>query len=745
MSIALSGTPTAFGSANNVTDTSVTAACPSTTPGDLILCWLEGATTGTTTFVPPAGWTQVGSTAIDTGTPTLTAALWYRVVQSGDTASPVWTFNGSNVVGVMVAYSGVNQSTPFNSPAAASVDVFAGTGTAKTTGTITTLVDGWVVSFDANRNGGGITANADTFRVQSVHSASSAVWVQDSNGDVVAGSQTRTWTGPSTSIGATAIVGLKPAASAGIPVSAATGTGAPAAAGAYSGPVGAFFAQMWAGVKTYVAHRLGSVSLVEHTMAAALVLIDLKVAAMEISMWMTTDGVWLASHDRTTDRMFGTTGGNVSCDIPTSTYAQVLAATPNGTIVGGYPIAKVTDLLDVIPATTVVFVDNKRSTDVAAFFAMLTAYPNAANRFISKSYYTSYNTVAASARLLGFKCWSYYYEADLAGLPSTAYAGDVLGMEYLASGAAWSQILAYGPTLGHVCLTNAHQAQAFASGASGVMTGLVYNGLPNAPVAAATGAGAAADGNLTPQALGATGDGAGADGNVTPQAVAALGTGSAGDAVATIGEVTGMYASVAKLKAQLGIPASDTTRDSQLQDVLLAVSKQIDLATDRPRGFSLATGVPTTRTFRAGGGTVTGDVDGQVLAVDDIGSTSGLVVQYGTTAGGWTTLAASDVELAPVGAVDDGWPATGLLLLGRAWPTGYGTRIRITADWGWPAGAMATIDQAALIQGARVFKRKDSPEGILGSAEWGALRVSRVDPDVEAMLQPFRLHIALVG
>lgn len=742
MSIALSGTPTGFGTANNTTDTSVTASCPSTTPGDLILAWLCGAVTGTTTFTPPAGWTQISSTAVDTGSPTLTGALWYRIVQSGDTASPVWTFSpGSNVTGVMVAYSGVDQTTPIN---AGSVDVNPNTGTAKTTPTITTTVDGWVVSFNGDRNGGAITGNTDTFRVQSVHSASTATWVQDSNGDVTQGSQVRTWTGPSTAIGAMAIVGLKPATT-GVPVQAATGTGAAARVGAYSGPVGNFFAQMWAGVKTYIAHRLGSVSLVEHTMAACLTLIDLKVAAMEISMWMTTDGVWLASHDRTTDRMFGTTGGNTSCDIPTSTYAQVLAATPNGTITGGYPIAKVTDLLDVIPATTVVFVDNKRGTDIAAFLAMLGTYANASNRFIVKTYYDGYLGVAPAARALGFKLWGYYYDTDTAQLPTTADAFDVYGMNYNAAGAAWTAVKAYGVTIGHVTLTNANQATAFAAGADGVMTGLVYNGLPNAPVASATGTGAAADGNVTPQAEAATGTGAGADGNVIPQAVAATGTGSAGDGVATIGEVEGMYASVAKLKAQLGIPADDTTRDSMLQDVLLAVSTQINLATDRPRGFSLATGIPTTRTFRAGDGTVTSDADGSVLAVDDIGSTSGLVVQYGTTSGGWTTVAAADVELAPVGAIDDGWPATGLLLFGRSWPSGYGTRIRVTADWGWPAGAIATIDQAALIQGARVFKRKDSPEGVLGSAEWGSVRVSRVDPDVEAMLQPFRAHIALVG
>jgi hypothetical protein len=38
----------------------------------------------------------------------------------------------------------------------------------------------------------------------------------------------------------------------------------------------------------------------------------------------------------------------------------------------------------------------------------------------------------------------------------------------------------------------------------------------------------------------------------------------------------------------------------------------------------------------------------------------------------------------------------------------------------------------------RLYKRKDSPEGVLGTAEWGGpVRLSRVDPDVAALLTPF--------
>ena len=49
------------------------------------------------------------------------------------------------------------------------------------------------------------------------------------------------------------------------------------------------------------------------------------------------------------------------------------------------------------------------------------------------------------------------------------------------------------------------------------------------------------------------------------------------------------------------------------------------------------------------------------------------------------------------------------------------------------------IVQACLILSTRLFKRKDSPEGVAGFADFGAVRLSRMDPDVQALLNPFRI------
>jgi hypothetical protein len=37
------------------------------------------------------------------------------------------------------------------------------------------------------------------------------------------------------------------------------------------------------------------------------------------------------------------------------------------------------------------------------------------------------------------------------------------------------------------------------------------------------------------------------------------------------------------------------------------------------------------------------------------------------------------------------------------------------------------------------MKRQESPLGVAGFGEFGVVRVSRLDPDIDAMLQPYKL------
>jgi hypothetical protein len=75
-----------------------------------------------------------------------------------------------------------------------------------------------------------------------------------------------------------------------------------------------------------------------------------------------------------------------------------------------------------------------------------------------------------------------------------------------------------------------------------------------------------------------------------------------------------------------------------------------------------------------------------------------------------------------------------------------GTSVKVTGRWGWPE-VPTPVRQACLIQASRLYKRSQSPEGVTGfGSEFGAIRLSaRPDPDVVALLAPYRLTAVLVA
>lgn len=196
--------------------------------------------------------------------------------------------------------------------------------------------------------------------------------------------------------------------------------------------------------------------------------------------------------------------------------------------------------------------------------------------------------------------------------------------------------------------------------------------------------------------------------------------------------VANEYVDLPTLKSALGVESDDTTRDTLLASALAAASRGIDRMTGR-RFWLDPTAVE--RTYNPRGRTVC-DTDGERLIVDDIGVTMGMVVETGSGAS-WSAV--TGYETAPDNALVQGRPVTALLQPAGSW--GYGTgRVRVTARFGWPAIPDEVVE-ATKIQAARLYRRKDSPEGVTGSAEWGVVRLSRVDPDVYALVQ----HLTLPG
>lgn len=193
------------------------------------------------------------------------------------------------------------------------------------------------------------------------------------------------------------------------------------------------------------------------------------------------------------------------------------------------------------------------------------------------------------------------------------------------------------------------------------------------------------------------------------------------------------YTTRALVKHALNIDSSNETEDDYIDGRITAATRAIN--THCHRRFWLDTN-PAARIINPHG-RIWRDGEGYHLIVPDIGVVNGMIVEVGRGTG-WTDIT-TQVEAEPTDALDRDppRPVTSLLFLSGVLPLARNSRVRITTRWGWPAG-IADVAEPGLIQTLRLYKRKDSPEGVLGSPEWGsAIRMSRVDPDVAEMLKDF--------
>jgi hypothetical protein len=194
---------------------------------------------------------------------------------------------------------------------------------------------------------------------------------------------------------------------------------------------------------------------------------------------------------------------------------------------------------------------------------------------------------------------------------------------------------------------------------------------------------------------------------------------------------TTTYTTLTLVKTALGIPEADTGDDTLLNSSIASASRWIDRDTGR-RYWKDDSAVPRlVRTSKC----AFWDNGEHMLLVNDIASTAGLIVETGSTSGGWQTV--TGYETLPDNAISDGVPITRIVHPSQ-WPTGPHQRVRITAIWGWPS-VPEQVEEAARLLVSRRFRRKDSPQGVAGSADWGVVRIARTDPDVWDLLKDVEL------
>jgi hypothetical protein len=196
------------------------------------------------------------------------------------------------------------------------------------------------------------------------------------------------------------------------------------------------------------------------------------------------------------------------------------------------------------------------------------------------------------------------------------------------------------------------------------------------------------------------------------------------------------YATRNQVKAALRIGVGDTLDDDLIDNCVGAASRLIDGYCNR-RFWQ--TGTAETRVYQA--------EDSFYCSIDDIAGTA-LTLRSSTQADGTFDLTwkVSDYQLEPLNGNLDGltWSYDKIRAVGDyLFPTvnaNYGEQalVQVTAVFGWPS-VPEPVTQATIIQASRIFKRYDSPLGVAGFGDLGAIRVSRfLDPDMAQLVEPYR-------
>lgn len=192
------------------------------------------------------------------------------------------------------------------------------------------------------------------------------------------------------------------------------------------------------------------------------------------------------------------------------------------------------------------------------------------------------------------------------------------------------------------------------------------------------------------------------------------------------------YTTLSEVKSILRI--TDTVDDSLLNTCIEAASRQIDSHCER-----VFTSGTATRVYAP--------MDSYMVEIDDLISLTSLKTSTDADGSFDTTWTTTDYQLEPLNGIAGGsyTPYTHIRAVGDylfpsvSWPNPYGeATVEVTGVFGYATAVPADIKQAANLLAIRQYKRYDSPLGVAGFGDIGVIRVSRIDPDIESLLGPYR-------
>jgi len=191
--------------------------------------------------------------------------------------------------------------------------------------------------------------------------------------------------------------------------------------------------------------------------------------------------------------------------------------------------------------------------------------------------------------------------------------------------------------------------------------------------------------------------------------------------------ITNGYIELSLLKSSLQI--EDNLLDDFLELAIESASRQIDAACERVFYQTDA----EARTFVPR--------DSFVVEIDDLRSVTSVKTSSDANGTFDITWEAKDYQLEPLNGQASGidTPFTRIRAVDEyLWTIDREeATVQITGDWGW-ASIPVQIKQACLILSARLFERRNSPLGIAGFSDVGAVFVSKFDSDIDKLLHPFK-------
>ena len=191
-----------------------------------------------------------------------------------------------------------------------------------------------------------------------------------------------------------------------------------------------------------------------------------------------------------------------------------------------------------------------------------------------------------------------------------------------------------------------------------------------------------------------------------------------------------LYVTLEQLKATSELSGMNFA-DGDARAACAAASRAIDNACDRR--FWLDADVNQIRYYEP--------ISPRMVALDDLVTLTTFATDW-SQSGTYTTLTQNtDFYLEPANAAADSWPFTRATAApySTGFPYGLPRSVKVTGRFGW-ATVPYPVTQAATIMAARLMKRaREAPLGTIGfGIDGNVVRVPRIDPDVDALLGPYK-------